>query len=142
MVCCARHCFPKQLFCTFNGIYLVVFNCNELTKLTAFKPSKSLGELAKAHPDTPLAPLLNEIEDQLSDLIQKRDEQSRLLNCQLERAWSFFANTVGKLFPREILSLATGHPTLGIAASSVITAVDCTTVIGMVLPSLAIDNNH
>ena len=95
----ARHCFPKQLFCTFNGIYLVVFNCNELTKLTAFKPSKSFGELAKAHPDTPLAPLLNEIEDQLSDLIQKLDKQSRLLNCQLERALSIFANTVGKLFP-------------------------------------------
>ena len=42
----------------------------------------------------------------------------------------------------EILTLATGHPTLGIAASSVITAVDCTTVIGPLLASLAFDNNR
>ena len=143
-VCAIRaiHCFPKQLFCTFNGICLVIFNRNELSKLPAFKPSKSLGELAKAHPDTPFAPLLNKIEDQLSDLIQKLDEQSRLLNCQLERALSIIANTAGKLFPSEILSLATGHPTLGIAAGSVITGMDCTTVIGTVLPSLDFGNNQ
>jgi len=50
------------------------------------------------------------------------------------------ANTVGKFFPSEILSLATGDQTLGIAAGSVITAVSCFRVTGTVLPSLAIDN--
>ena len=52
------------------------------------------------------------------------------------------SNTVGRLFPTEILSLAKGKPTFGIASGDVITELSNQKVIGRVLPSLAFDNGR
>ena len=45
-------------------------------------------------------------------------------------------------FPTEILSLAKGKPTFGIASGEVITELSCQKVTGRVLPSLAFDNGR
>ena len=78
----------------------------------------------------------------MAEFVYSLEEQNRLLHCQLERSLGIIANTVGRLFPTEILSLAKDKPTFGIASGDVITELSCRKIIGRVLPSLAFDNGQ
>ena len=62
------------------------------------------------------------------------------MHCQLETALGIISTTIGRLFPTEILSLALGRPSFGIASGDVLTELNCFRVVGRVLPSLALDD--
>ena len=88
----AVHCFSKRLFYTINGIYIVLFKCQNLQILHQEKTilclkkrffSKNFSEVEYPFPHSDL--FLNEIEDQLSEFALKLNEQNHLLHCQLER---------------------------------------------------------
>jgi len=85
---------------------------------------------------------VTEVEDQIAEFADNLDEQSRLLHCQLERALGIISTTIGRLFPTEILSLALGKPSFGIASGDVLTELNCFKVAGCVLPSLAFGNDR
>jgi len=84
------YCFKNNLYCTSNEIYIETANCHSLNKLDVYKL-----KLRLLKPDSKLTPFVTEIEDQVADLIQRLDEQNRLLNCQPERALGIMANTFG-----------------------------------------------
>ena len=140
----ARHCFPSNLFCTINGFYISSSKCRDLANLTSYPlPSSShRPSLSKQYPEPKLAAFITEVEDQMAEFAYSLEKQNRLLHCQLERSLGIIANTVGRLFPTEILSLAKGKPTFGIASGDVITELSCRKIIERVLPSLAFDNGQ
>ena len=113
----AHHCFPSNLFCTNNSFYISSSKCRDLGNLTSYPlPSFSnRTSLSKPYPEPKLAAFIAEVEDQMAEFAYSLEEQNRLLHCQLERSLGIIANTVGRLFPTEILSLAKGKPTFGIA---------------------------
>ena len=76
--------------------------------------------LSKQYPEPKLAAYITDVEDQMAEFAYSLEEQNRLLHCQLEISLGIIANTVGRLFLTEILSLAKGKPTFGIASGDVI----------------------
>ena len=135
----ASHCFPSNLFCTMNGIYLSSFHCRNLGHLDIAHTS-GLRNFSSCLPDSKFSAFLTEVEDQIAEFAFRLDEQNRLLHCQLERALGIISTTIGRLFPTEILSLALGKPSFGISSGDVLTELNCFRVMGRVLPSLALDN--
>ena len=91
-------------------------------------------------PDSKFSAFFTEVEDQIAEFASSLDEQNRLLHCQLERALVIISTTIGRLFPTEILSLALGRPSFGIASGDVLTELNCFRIVGRVLPSLALDD--
>ena len=140
----AQHCFSSNLFRTINGFYISSSKCRDLGNLTSYPlPSSSnRTSLSKHYPEPKLAAFITEVEENLAEFAYNLEEQNRLLHCQLERLLGIIADTVGSVFPTEILSLAKGKPTFGIASDDVITELPRRRIIGRVLPSLAFDNGQ
>ena len=139
----AQHCFPKDLFCTLNGIYIVASKCHSLGNLTTFSP-KHRPSSTKTHryPDPIITSYIDELEDRVAELADHLNEQHHLLQCQLERNLGVLAKTLAKIFPTEILSLALAKPSFGIAAGDVIIELACSHVAGKVMPSLALGKDN
>ena len=139
----AQHCFPQKLFCTLNGIYIVARLCKSLGNLSFYSPrNRPQRNHIFSYPDPMVTSYINELEDHVAELSTQLGEQHRLLLCQLERNLGVLAQTLGKLFPSEILSLAQGKPTFGIAAGDVLIELACYYAVGKVLPSLALDKGN
>ena len=128
----ARHCFPFNLFCAINGFYIFSSKCRDLGNLTSYPLPSFFNRtsLSKHYPEPKLAAFITEVEDQMAEFVYNLEEQNRLLHCQLERSLGIIANTVGRLFPTEILSLAKGKPTFGIALGDTTTELSCRKIIG------------
>ena len=140
----AQRCFPSNLYCTINGFYISSSNCRNLGNLTSYPlpSSHHRASLTKHYLEPKLAAFITEVEDQMAEFAYRLEEQNRLLHCQLERSLGIIANTLGRLFSTEILSLAKSKPTFGIASGNVMTELSCQKVIGRMLPSLAFGNGR
>ena len=139
----AQHCFSKDILCTRNGMYIAPYGCELLHKLAFSSPKhKHRRNLTSIHyPDSTLTSYINEVEDSIAEQFLHFDEQFRFLHCQLERAFGVMSQTLGRLFPSEILSLALGKPTFGLTAGDALSELNCIPAIGKILPSLAFDND-
>ena len=115
------HCFPSNLFCTMNGIYLSSSHCRNLGHLDIAHPSGLRNFLHTFLIQNFLHSSITEVKDQIAKFAFRLDEQNRLLHCQLERAVGIMSTTIGRLFPTEILSLALGKPSFGISSGDVLT---------------------
>ena len=136
----ASHCFPSKLFCTMNGIYLSSSHCRDLGHLTLAHSSLLSRNLSAQYPDSKFSAFFTEVEDQIAEFAYSLDEQNRLLHCQLESALGIISTMIGRLFPTEILSLALGRPSFGIASGDVLTELNCFRVVRRILRSLALDD--
>ena len=117
----ASHCFPSKLFCTLNGFYLSSSHCRDLGHLTLAHSSHPSRNLSARYADSKFSAFFTEVEDEIAEFASSLDEQNRLLHCQLERALGITSTTIGRLFPTEILSLALGRSSFGIASGDVLT---------------------
>ena len=133
----------RALSPTLNSFYTAASNCKSLGNLTFYSPkNRAHRKHGFSYPDPILTSYFNELGDHVAELSTQLQEQHRLLLCQLERNLGVLAQTLGKLFPSEILSLALRTPTFGIVAGDVLIEIACYHAAGKVLPSLALDKGN
>jgi len=125
----ASYCFPSELFCTMNGIYLSSSNCQKLARLAVTHFSVSYRNFSTFYPDSKFFAFITEVKDQIAEFADNLDKKSRLLHCQLERALAIISTIIGRLFRTEILSLTLGKPSFGIDSGDVLTELNCFKVV-------------
>ena len=121
-------------------LYLSSSHCRNLGHLTLAHSSRPSRNLSAQYSDSKFSAFFTEVEDQIAEFAYRLDKQNRFLHCQLERALGIISTTIGRLFPTEILCLALGRPSFGIASGEVLTELNCFRDVGRVLPSLALDD--
>ena len=71
----ASRCFPSNLFCTMNGIYLSSSHCQNLEHLNIAHPS-GFRNLSSYLPDLKFSAFITEVEDQIAEFAFRLDEQT------------------------------------------------------------------
>ena len=114
--------FSFQTVLNCEWYFLSSSHCRDLGHLTLAHSPHPSRNLSAQYPDYKFSAFFSEVEDQIAEFASSLDEQNRLLHCQLERALGIISTTIGRLFPTEILSLALGRPSFGIASGDVLTS--------------------